>query len=75
MDKSNAQEVKSCQKCGGNKNNVIDNKDETKKKGCSTCKKNFIKFAPTVTFSLIFFSFAVYGVFTFVKDMISLFSK
>ena len=68
MDKTNAQEVKSCSKCGNKKNT-----QEEKK--CSTCKKAKQKIMPTVIFSLVFFGFAVYGVFTFVKDMITLFSK
>lgn len=80
MEETNTPKVKSCQKCGANKNNVVNNdlvndKDEKNKKVCNTCKKNFMKFAPTVLFSLIFFSFAVYGVVTFVKDIINLFSK
>jgi hypothetical protein len=69
MEPSNNQEVRGCSKCGGKKNT------EKNEKGCTNCKKNLMKLIPTVTFSLIFFSFAVYGVVTFVKDMISLFSK
>jgi hypothetical protein len=65
-----------CQKCNAMKNEENQNKGlTTKEKTCKTCKNNFVKFAPTLAFSLIFFSFAVYGVVTFVKDMIELFSK
>lgn len=62
----------SCQKCNSKKNTEQNSENG---KTCTNCKKNFIKLIPTVTFSLIFFSFAVYGVVTFVKDMIGLFSK
>jgi hypothetical protein len=66
----------SCQKCNKTKNMQNEqNGQQDNEKTCSTCKKNFIKLIPTVAFSLIFFSFAVYGVVTFVKDMIGLLSK
>ena len=66
----------SCQKCNSMKNKQVEeNQQEKDGKTCTNCKKNFIKLIPTVAFSLIFFSFAVYGVVTFVKDMIGLFSK
>jgi hypothetical protein len=65
-----------CQKCNKNKNMQNEqNGQQDNEKTCSTCKKNFIKFLPTVALSLIFFSSAVYGLITFVKDMITLFSK
>jgi hypothetical protein len=65
MDKLNSQEVKSCKKCGRNKN----------EKECSTCKKNLKSLFPSIMLSLTLFSFAVYGIIIFVKDMIALFSK
>ena len=68
MDKSNAQEVKSCSKCGAKKNT-------TEEKKCTKCKKAQQKIMPILLLSIVFFGFAVYGVFTFVKDMITLFSK
>lgn len=68
MDKTNTQEVKSCTKCGAKKNT-----GEEKK--CTKCKKAQQKIFPIIIASLVFFGFAIYGVVTFVKDMIELFSK
>jgi hypothetical protein len=69
MDKTEAQEVKSCTKCGAKKQNT----NEEKK--CSKCKKAQQNILPILIVSLVFFGFAIYGIVTFVKDMIVLFSK
>ncbi len=68
MDKTNAQEVKSCSKCG-------DKKNTNEEKKCSKCKKAQQNILPILIVSLVFFGFAIYGIVTFVKDMITLFSK
>jgi hypothetical protein len=70
MEETNTSEVKTCSKCGSNKKSTT--KEEKK---CSKCDKAKQQMMPIVIFSLIFFSFAVYGAITFVKDMIFLFSK
>jgi hypothetical protein len=69
MENTNVQEVKSCTKCGAQKQNT----NEGKK--CSKCKKAQQKIMPILLLSLVFFGFAIYGVVTFVKDMVVLFSK
>jgi hypothetical protein len=70
---NDVKEVKTCSKCSANKNK--DKQSEKSEKTCKTCKENLNKFVPYLILSFTVFGFAVYGVVTFVKDMISLFSK
>jgi len=83
METSNneTQEKKTCGTCKQKVQSVREemakslNNNSKKDKDCDTCKKTKEKMFPYVVLSLLFFGFAVYGVFVFAQKMIELFSK
>jgi hypothetical protein len=66
MEKSNAQEVKSCTKCSGKKG-----KD---KKKCEGCDEMVRTVTPYIVMAIIFFIVFVYGLVSLIGDVIGLFS-
>jgi|LakMenE18May11ns_1017448.scaffolds.fasta_scaffold9804056_2 hypothetical protein len=66
MDKTNAQEVKSCTKCKEKKG-----KD---KKNCEGCNDMVRTVKPYIIMAIVFFFFFMYGLISMIGDVIGLFS-
>ena len=63
-------ENKGCNTCKSKQN-----QKSTDDKTCKTCKKNLNKFLPYMILSVALFGFSIYGIVTFIKDVIALFTE